>query len=218
MSNPSNTSKDQIITLRLGDCVELFSTLKENSVGGIITDPPYGISFMGKKWDDFSGTSNDPDVDSIQLFHEFWLEQAYRVLKPGGVIKAFSATRTYHRLLAAMENVGFRDLRVESWTYASGFPKSLNISKALDKLAGKEPMVVGSRKGKGGENLNKLSRPDGSDDTDAKGCGAYGTGAKQVTVDIPVTVPVSDLAIKYSGFGTALKPAFEPICCGIKPS
>lgn len=98
-----------------------------------------------------------------------------------------------------------------------GFPKSLDISKAIDKKLGAEREVVGTKKGKGGENLNILSREGKNDSKDAKGCGAFGQGAKQVDIDIPVTIPASDEAREWDGWGTALKPANEPIVLARKP-
>jgi site-specific DNA-methyltransferase (adenine-specific) len=204
-------SNEQTITLRLGDCVDVMSTMESNSVGGVVTDPPYLISFMGKEFDKQGDVHTDPQ--KMQQWHKGWLEQAFRVLKPGGVIKAFAATRTYHRLLAAMEAVGFQDLRVESWVYAQGFPKSMDVSKALDKLAGEEPKVVGVR--------DPRSLYDGRERSSA----AINTNWRESegrsdTHDLSkqkVTEPVSDLAVRYRGYGTALKPSHEIICCGIKP-
>ncbi len=99
----------------------------------------------------------------------------------------------------------------------SGFPKSHDVSKAIDKAAGAEREIVGTGKGKGGQNLNVLARTDGADDPSAKGCGAYGQGAKQETIDIPITAPATDDAQQWEGWGTALKPAFEPIVVARKP-
>ncbi|QGJ93783.1 DNA methylase [Mycobacterium phage Hannaconda] len=98
----------------------------------------------------------------------------------------------------------------------SGFPKSLDVSKAIDKAAGAEREVIGMTRGKGGENLNTLSR-DGADAVDARGCGAYGQGAKQVDIDIPITAPATDAAKQWQGWGTALKPSFEPVVVARKP-
>ena len=98
----------------------------------------------------------------------------------------------------------------------SGFPKSLNISKAIDKMHGVEREIVGTKLGKGGENLNQLVRPGGGDASEAKGCGAYGVGARQVDLEVPVTVPATKEAELFEGFGTALKPAWEPVLVGRK--
>jgi len=122
----SNTLK-----IRLGNCINVMQGMEEGSIDSIITDPPYFIGFMGKAFDKQSGADKDPQIMREQ--HEQWLREAYRVLKPGGIIKAFSAARTFHRLIEAMVNVGFTDIDLEAWTYGSGFPKSLNIQKAFAK-------------------------------------------------------------------------------------
>ena len=205
------------MNLRLlnGDCVKRMREMESNSIDSIICDPPYGLKFMGKGWD------NMGEGSSQRKWHEEWLKEAFRVLKSGGVIKAFSGTRTFHHLMGAMENVGFDDLRLEAWNYGSGFPKSLNISKAIDKAAGAEREVVGTQIGVGGENVNDLVR--GSrivrthKDDGGKGVGAYGTGARQVRIEIPITAAATPEAHTWQGWGTALKPAWEPICIGRKP-
>ena len=109
----------------LGDNIESLKKLPENSIDSIVTDPPYGLSFMNKKW--------DYDVPSV----DFWKE-VYRVLKPGGHILSFSGTRTYHRMVVNMEDAGFEIRDQIMWIYGSGFPKSFNIGKAVDKIEGNE--------------------------------------------------------------------------------
>ena len=150
-----------------------------------------------------------------------WLEQAFRVIRTGGVIKAFGGNRTFHRLAHAMEDVGFIDLRVDAWCYATGFPKSHDVSKDLDRLAGVLRPVTGYSRGFGGDNLNDIVRKAktvrSTDARGAKGSGSYGVGAPQNAVDIPVTEPATDAAKKWSGWGTALKPAWEPIVIGRRP-
>ena len=134
----------QRLILRHGDCVEVFSEYADESIGAVISDPPYHISFMGKTW--------DAEGAGIAFSARLW-DEAYRVLRPGGVVKAFSGTRTFHRMAAAMAEAGFIDLRIESWNYGSGFPKSMNIGKALDQWEGWgtalkpswEPVVVGRK-------------------------------------------------------------------------
>ena len=103
-----------------GNNIELLKSLEDNSVDSIVTDPPYGLSFMNKKW--------DYDVPSV----EFWKE-VYRVLKPGGHILSFGGTRTYHRMVVNIEDAGFEIRDQIMWLYGSGFPKSHNIGKAYDK-------------------------------------------------------------------------------------
>jgi len=110
-----------MIDLRLGDCLEVLKTLEDNSVDSIVTDPPYGISFMNKKW--------DYDVPSVEIWKE-----CLRVLKPGGHLLSFGGSRTYHRLACAIEDSGFEIREQIMWIYGSGLSKSHNIGKALDKM------------------------------------------------------------------------------------
>ncbi len=103
-----------------GDCIEEMKKLEENSVDAIVTDPPYGLEFMGKNWD--KGVPGVP----------FW-EEMLRVLKPGGFLLSFGGTRTYHRMACGIEDAGFEIRDCIMWLYGSGFPKSLNIGKQIDK-------------------------------------------------------------------------------------
>jgi DNA modification methylase len=174
------------IKLLKGNNIELLKTLPENSIDSIVTDPPYGLSFMGKKW--------DYDVPSVQ----FWKE-AYRVLKPGGHILSFGGTRTYHRMVVNMEDAGFEIRDQIMWLYGSGFPKSLNIGKAVDKINGVEG-EQGPLK-RGGEALTYDSSNYGDIDWKADKRDPYTYIAKN----------------EWEGWGTALKPANEPICLARKP-
>ena len=106
-----------------GDCLEKLKKLESNSIDSIVTDPPYELGFMGKAWDK-TGIAN-----SVEMWRE-----CLRVLKPGGHLLAFSGTRTYHRMASAIEDAGFEIRDMIEWVYGSGFPKSLNIGKAVDKL------------------------------------------------------------------------------------
>lgn len=115
----------QRLTLRYGDCVEVLKGYDDGSIGAVISDPPYGLKFMNKDFDDLG------EGASQRKWHEAWLTEAFRVLRPGGVIKAFNGTRTFHHMAYAMQEAGFVDLRVISWSYGSGFPKSTNIGKKL---------------------------------------------------------------------------------------
>ena len=119
------------INLLLGDCVARMAEMPDGSVGSIVSDPPYGLRFMNKEFDDLG------DGAAQREWHRPWLAEAYRVLRPGGVIKAFGGTRTFHHLAATMRTVGFTGVGLEAWSYGSGFPKSLNISKATDKATDK---------------------------------------------------------------------------------
>ena len=182
--------------------MDRLKDLEDNSVDAIISDPPYGLKFMSKGWDDIGEGAEQRE------WHRAWLTEAYRVLKPNGVLKAFSGTRTFHHLIAMMGEVGFSELSVEAWTYGSGFPKSHNVSKALDKGFGAERTVVGTQKM--GGSARKLK-------------GSNRNGQKMVGVDLEyeetyaeITIPATDEAKTWEGWGTALKPAWEPICIGVK--
>ena len=169
---------------------------------------------MGKDWDALG------PAQAMQEWHRLWLVQGFRILQPGGLIRVFSATRTYHRVVRAVRQAGFEDVRLRAWNFGSGFPKSTNISKQLDKQAGAERKVIGTKKGVGGENLNDIVNEREvrqTTDKGGKGVGAYGTGARQVSIDIPITEAATELAKRWEGYGTALKPAFEPVVCGRKP-
>lgn len=196
-----------------GNCVDKLAEMEEESVDAFISDPPYGLKFMSKEFDDLGEGKQQRD------WHEKWLEQAFRVLKKGGVIKAFSGSRTYHHLVKAMIDVGFTGITVEAWVYGSGFPKSHNISKQFDKTAGVEGEIIGYKKGVGGENLNDIvngKEVRNTEDEGGKGVGAYGTGAKQVSVDVAIREFVTEEAKTWEGWGTALKPAWEPVVVGYK--
>jgi len=221
------------LTLRHGDCTEVLLGFPEGSLYGVVSDPPYGLEFMGKKWDRLDAPTgtvlHDPSVvggfqdgaggnpysrsrirygrgssgsgedkaHSMMLWHIAWLSAAYRALKPGGVIKAFSGTRTFHHLAAAMAEVGFEGVHLEAWTYGSGFPKSRNVSKAMDKAAGQVKIL--SEKPAFG----------------IGGHASYGGHADGATYKI--TEPVAPEARQWDGWGTALKPAWEPVVIGRKP-
>lgn len=155
---------------------------------------------MGKEWDRLDGVGQ-------QEWHKDWLEQAYRALRPNGIIKAFSGTRTFHRLAAAMEQAGFVDIRLEAWAYGSGFPKSLNIGKAIDRAAGAEREVVGPyQTPEGGQVLSTYNNWQSE---------SIETGAQGRRVPM-VTAPSTEEAKLWEGWGTALKPAWEPVLVGRK--
>jgi DNA modification methylase len=170
-----------------GDNLENLKKLEDNSVDSVVTDPPYGLSFMNKKW--------DYDVPSV----EFWRE-VYRVLKPGGHVLSFGGTRTYHRMVVNIEDAGFEIRDQIMWLYGSGFPKSHNIGKAVDKLEGNEREVVGERSGA----MNN------SDTSEAASFVKNGVGFKTHFTE-------TKGSSQYEGWGTSLKPANEPICLARKP-
>ena len=159
----------QTIHFRHGDSLKILKELPDNSVGCFILDPPYGIEFMGKAWDApwkvIEGSSELGFSRSFQVWCGIWLTECLRTLVPGGKIKIFGATRMFHRLAQAMEDVGFTldpEKSLEAWAYGSGFPKSLNLTKAFTKA-------------------DKLQE-----------------------------------AAQFEGYGTALKPAWEPFLVGSK--
>jgi len=175
-----------------GDCLEKLKELQDNSVDAVVTDPPYGLSFMGKKW--------DYDVPSTEIWQE-----CLRVLKPGGYLLAFAGTRTQHRMAVRIEDAGFEIRDMIAWVYGSGFPKSLNIGKAVDKLQGNEREVVGTQ----------LLGGNAAQSTKEKG-GTYGSNTNAVGVK-PIEVTLTKGNSPYEGWGTALKPALEPITVARKP-
>lgn len=204
-----------------GDCLDVMPTMAENSVDAIVTDPPYALTankkggsgaasvelnspygrarigagnggFMGKEWD---GKLPGPEIWAAAL----------RVAKPGAYLVAFGGTRTHHRLMVAIEDAGWEIRDCLMWLYGSGFPKSLDVSKAIDKLAGAKRTVIGHR-------------------TD--GAGSVGYEAKDrghvkpagpLATHFDVTAPATDAAQQWDGWGTALKPAWEPIILARKP-
>ena len=178
--------KQERVTLYGMDCRDAMGLfMAENSVDSIVTDPPYGLGFMGKAWD-----HGVPGV-------EFW-QHVYEVLKPGGHLLAFSGSRTYHRMVCAIEDAGFEVRDQIMWVYGSGFPKSLDVSKAIDKAAGVAFDAVPAS---------------GVGFMNAEGVGGYNTPKNQL-----VRLGVSTQAAQqWQGWGTALKPAHEPICVARKP-
>jgi DNA modification methylase len=174
----------------LGDCRDVLKTLPDNSVDSIVTDPPYELGFMGKKWDS-SGIAYDVTV---------WAE-CLRVLKPGGHVLAFGGSRTWHRLAVAVEDAGFELRDSIAWIYGSGFPKSLDVSKAIDKKLGAEREVIATGYAYG---MSKGQQAAGYRPADYE--------SKQLSNEA-----ITPEAKAWQGWGTALKPAFEPVVVGRKP-
>jgi len=233
-----------------GDCVDVLRGMEDASVDAIVTDPPYGLGFMGQTWDrpwavtaearvGFEGREGNltlpshrdnrnancrrcggrqrganrcrcetplwdrvpaQDMRDFQAWCEVWAREALRVLKPGGHLLAFGGTRTYHRLACALEDAGFEIRDCLAWIYGSGFPKSLDVSKAIDRHFGAEREIVGEQ----------------PDRWTQKGSVLFATGQPRETV--PITgAPATPEAAQWQGWGTALKPAHEPVVVARKP-
>ena len=176
------------------NCLDAMKEMKTNSVDSIVTDPPYGLAFMGKKW--------DYDVPSVAIWRE-----ALRVLKPGGHLLAFAGSRTYHRMAINIEDAGFEIRDQIMWLYGSGFPKSLNISKSIDKKLGAEREMVRMP-----YSNQQMMMKDGQNErpwqNKARELGYHETMSNK---------PASPEAQQWDGWGTALKPAHEPIVLARKP-
>jgi len=182
------------------DVSDLLPTLEAESFDAVLCDPPYGLSFMGKQW--------DHGVPSAEVWSE-----VLRVLKPGGHLIAFGGTRTFHRLTCAIEDAGFEIRDCLAWLYGQGFPKSLDISKALDKAAGAEREVIGpSAVHSRGATTAFPKRPGERDVTES------GRVTEQTAERAVLTAPATDAARQWQGYGTALKPAWEPAILAMKPT
>ena len=250
------------LSLHHGDCLEVLRSLPDCSVDSVVTDPPYGLSFMGKRW--------DYDVPSVDV----WTE-CLRVLKPGGHLLAFAGTRTQHRMAVRIEDAGFEIRDMIAWVYGSGFPKSLDVSKAIDKMDAAEEQQArryrftewvrstgitfkqideATGTNMGGHYTTAASQPAimtrehleacrhllgevpawvekeadirsvesknfakrevvGQHKTDMGGLGGERLGQAGGNI----TAPSTDAAKQWQGWGTALKPALEPITVARKP-
>jgi site-specific DNA-methyltransferase (adenine-specific) len=175
-------------TVHIGNNLDILPTLSDNSVDSIVTDPPYELGFMGKKW----------DSSGIAYSVELWRE-CLRVLKPGGHLLSFGGTRTWHRVAVGIEDAGFEVRDSIAWMYGSGFPKSLDVSKAIDKQSGYDGAVIGT------EQI----------DIGMQG-GSMHAGRERKLADREIK-ELSPEAQQWEGWGTALKPAFEPIVVARKP-
>jgi len=171
----------KVNTVIQGDCLSVMRGMDDNSVSAVVTDPPYGISFMGKKW--------DYDVPSVEVWRE-----CLRVLKPGGHLLSFAGTRTYHRMTVNIEDAGFEIRDMIAWVYGSGFPKSHNIGKAVDRLQGNKRKVLGTRVTNVGMQGNNYKR---------------GSKSGEVTV--------TEGNSSWEGWGSAIKPSQEPLILATKP-
>jgi site-specific DNA-methyltransferase (adenine-specific) len=182
---PEIVESDLDFRLLKGNCLDMLKELPDNSIDSIVTDPPYELGFMGKAW----------DSSGIAYSVELWAE-CLRVLKHGGHLVAFSGSRTVFPMGVAIAQAGFEVRDMISWIYTSGFPKSMNISIALDKqLANMPHRGIGVKHAVGQEHLAKPTK----------------------TEDLPPYVPASPQAQQWQGWGTALKPAQEPAVLARKP-
>jgi len=165
------------------DALDRLGDLSENSAHAVVTDPPYGLAFMGRDWDDF-------EPREYQAWCEEWATEALRVLRPGGHLLAFSGNRTHHRLFSGVEDAGFEIRDTLTWHYGSGFPKALDVSKAIDDAKGAEREVIG-------EHPSPLA-------TDGDTYGDYTNGDRP-----QVTAPATPESERWDGWRTTLKPATE---------
>jgi DNA modification methylase len=229
--------EDDAVTVYLGDCLDVLRELPDASIDAVVTDPPYGLEFMGKEWDSPRGLAagflgggiqavralpqyggqrapGDPKNEpppAMVAFGEWcrqWSTELYRVLKPGGHVLAFGGSRTWHRLTVAIEDAGFEIRDSIAWMYASGFPKSMDVSKAIDKTLGavREQVPV------------RLANPKAPGPT----FGIAGSPREAAAAERGYHVtdsdePVTEAARRWQGWGTGLKPSFEPIAVGRKP-
>jgi site-specific DNA-methyltransferase (adenine-specific) len=254
-------------TLHHGDCLDILRTMADASVDAIVTDPPYGLAFMGKRW--------DYDVPSVEV----WAE-CLRVLKPGGHLLAFAGTRTQHRMAVRIEDAGFEIRDMIAWAYGSGFPKSMDVSKAIDKLDASEAQQARRYRFTEWVRSTGLTAKQIDEATSTNMGGHYTTAASQPAImtlehldavrhmigEVPewvereceirsvesenfkqrevvgqaigidtararlgmpgqdnqrreydITAPATPEAQQWAGWGTALKPALEPITMARKP-
>ena len=223
------------IFLHPGDCLDVLATLPADNFDSCVCDPPYGLEFMGKDWDGADGfrrslnkadvgrdnafgrtSARAPEYRAGHLFQEWcdaWAREVLRVLKPGAHLVAFGGTRTFHRLACAIEDAGFEVRDQIAWCYGQGFPKSLDVAKAIDKAGrgvpqgGADPTSPHHGKFKGGcSDENKAGR-------------GFGAGPGQFMRESGDRVErdLDGPAAQWDGWGTALKPAWEPIVLARKP-
>ncbi|GAH74658.1 unnamed protein product, partial [marine sediment metagenome] len=220
--------EDFINQIICGDCLETMKGMPDNCIDTIITDPPYGLEFMGKDWDRLSGKGRyqkggvwqevegfSPPAykggNEAQKFHYRWAIEALRIAKPGSTLLCFGGTRTFHRLACAIEDAGWIIKDCIMWIYGSGFPKATDVSKQIDKKARKKRRVIG-----------KYELPDVADGKRKKGwectnttdVGVFGVSGQQ-----DITAPATPEATLWNGWKShGLKPAYEPILVAMKPN
>lgn len=195
--NGGGRMEDRVNKIIIGDAIQEMEKLDENSIDAIITDPPYQLGFMGKAW----------DKNEVTFKASTW-KACLRVLKYGGFLLAFGGTRTYHRLVCGIEDAGFEIRDTILWVYASGFPKSLNVGKQIDKMKGAEREIIGVYEHP--QRKNRSRQPTGEFKVD--------TGNPRLKKEPNyLTSPATSEAKEWEGWGTALKPACELIVVARKP-
>jgi DNA modification methylase len=190
-------------TLYLGNSLDVLDTLADNSVDSVVTDPPYEIGFMGKGWDN----------TGIAFNVEIW-KKVLRVLKPGGHMVAFNHSRMFHRMMVAIEDAGFEIRDTIMWLYGSGFPKSFNIGKQTEAkvlfndASGRSQKLLNGTKVEASMWTHKMSYEQGAEKKD------YSVLSTNKVIDVEYT---TEQGKKWKGWGTALKPSYEPIILARKP-
>lgn len=225
--------------LHHGDCIAVMAQMAEASIDAIVCDPPYGLEFMGKDWDSFGGDTRQRGDESFsegdrrhglvrhgiggsyggdsgksmrafQAWTESWATEAFRILKPGGHLLAFGGSRTYHRMASGIEDAGFEIRDCLMWLYGSGFPKSLDVSKAIDKAAGAERATDAVEH----RPETRIAYGEGAG---AVRCLTCGNSRNGTSCKCPLPAPATPESREWQGWGTALKPAHEPIVLARKP-
>jgi DNA modification methylase len=231
------TFYDGKVTLHAGDCLDVLKAMPEDSIDAVVTDPPYHLTSIVKRFskDGYSKSNLEQPVDKnldgimagsfrrlakgfmgkqwdggdIAFRPELWAE-VLRVLKPGGHMVCFGGTRTYHRMVCAIEDAGFEVRDQLAWIYGSGFPKSHDVSKGIDRASGAgRTDVIGSKLGRPGMSKDGSNQRSGFDH-------AFG-GEMSAIMTTDITAPATDATRQWQGWGTALKPAWEPICLARRP-
>ena len=200
MENEFLFYKEKDFTLYKGKMQDVLSTFEENSIDSIVCDPPYELNFMGKGWDN----------QGIAFKKDTW-KHCFRVLKEGGYLLAFGGSRTFHRIACAIEDAGFEIRDTIMWLYGSGFPKSMNIGLAIDKKNGVESKVIGKYNPHRDGSIRKHI-------DNSKFSNIAGIEKKYIEGGLKdLKEPTLELGKKWQGWGTCLKPAYEPIIVARKP-
>lgn len=232
---------DDMSKLHLGDCMDVMRSMPDSSIDAIVTDPPYGLAFMGAKWDSFGGSTGRQTVGERQAEGRRYadenegapryanshgkkvtrgemaafqaamtpvFEEALRVAKPGAHLLCFGGTRTFHRMACAIEDAGWEVRDCIMWVTGQGFPKSMDVAKAIDKHLGVKQKVVGHRETDPQKGFSKVK---------GMGTGAASIGDEVNSTRYDLTEATSDEAKEWEGWGTCLKPAWEPIIVARKP-